>query len=320
MIAVALVLSLLGASPELDDGRAAFSTLKFERAVEKLRRAADDASLPTAERVEALDLLARSHVALGQADKARAAWDALLTLDPMAPEPQGSPKVRASFKQAKEAKFPPRYLQVTRRPSGNDVLDLELVNPWALEVRVELWDATEGKDFQKRGELTLSGNRGVMSLQPGTRGYVRVVGADGVLLASLGSATEAFDGPPAPPPPLVKDTPTQTPATTPQQPPARAETAPPAATQPQPVGLTTRKITGIVIGGLGVAVLAVGVGFLATGIDHKVKADGWPLNGISFPQYQQYDGDWLGNALGGGLLGSLGLAGLITGLVLLLSD
>lgn len=318
MIAAALLLSLLGASPELDDGRAAFSALKFERAVEKLRRAADDPSLVTAERVEALDLLARSQVALGQPDKARAAWDALLALDPMAPEPQGSPKVRASFKQAKEAKFPPRYLQVTRKPSGPDVLDLELVNPWALEVKVELWEAAQGRDFQKRGELSLTGNRGVMSLQPGTRGYVRVVGADGVLLASLGSPTEAFEGPPAPAP-LVKDAPTQTPATTPLPQPEHPVIAP-ATTEPQRVGLSTKKVAGIVVGAIGVAALGVGVGLLAAGYDQKAKADGWPLNNLDFTTYQLYDQAWPGTVAGGWVMGGVvGLVPLITGLILLLT-
>lgn len=318
MISVALVLSLLGASPELEDGRAAFSALKYEKAVEKLRRAADDASLPAADRAEALDLLARAHLALGQTEKAHAAWDALLTLNPMAPDPQGSPKVRTSFKQAKEAKFPPRYLQVTRAPSDGDVVALELVNPWALPVKVELWEAAPGRDFEKRGEVSLDGTRGVTSLRPGRRSYVRVVGADGVLLASLGSPAEALEGPPSPAP-LVRDAPTQRPATTPRPPPGRA-VVPVPTREPQPVGLSGKKIGGIVVGSIAIAALVAALQLLPVGIEQKVKADGWPTNGIDFATYQLYDKQWEGLTIAGGVLGTVGLAGLITGLVLLLAD
>lgn len=311
MAALSLVLfTLLNASPDLDDGRLAYSALKYDKAISSLKRVAEDASLPESERLEALGLLARSYLALGKQDEAKAAWSSLLALSPLASAPQGSPKVKASFKQAKEAKFPPRFVQLTKLASAPDVLEAELINPWSIDLTVELWEAVGAGAFEKK-LVAVNGSRVVSSLRAGSRNYLRVVGADGVLLTSLANPNEPIAGPAAP---LVVDSPRQPPSLVPA--PVILVSASPEPSAAPSTGWSARSIAAVVIAGLGLAALVTGGIFFALGLNEKSLADGWPLNSLDYDTATQYATTGPQKMITGGIFGGVGLAGLITGAVL----
>jgi hypothetical protein len=201
----AVVALLLAASPELEEGRLHMAALRYKAAVTALTKVADDAQAPLAERVEAGDLLARAHLALGNTAKAEAAYEALLSLDPMAAEPKAAPKVVAAFRRAKERRFPPGTVLLERRARSAELVEVRVVNPWRLAVQVELMSATSGAFTGKPVELDAA-LVGIATLSPGSRYYVRCLGPDGKVLASAGSELEPFAGPPAPPPAPVATT------------------------------------------------------------------------------------------------------------------
>ena len=312
-MSIAVLLLLLGSSPELDAGRVAFSAMRYQEAVEALGHAKDDASLPVAERVEALDLLARAHLALGRPDQARLAWDGLLALNPMAPEPTGAPKVRASFRQAKAARFAPHFLELSRRPSSEDVLELELVNPWGLEVKVELWEATAAHDFEKRA-LPVTEHRVVSSLAPGSRFYLRAVAPDGQVLSTLGAPTSPLLGPPE----LVSDRPLAVAERS--SPPLVVVPATSATSLPPTGGFGLRRWVGVGLGVVGLVAAIVGVVVLFAGIDEVNRGEGWPLNGLSMDESDRLSQTGLTKEVGGSATGLVGVAAIVTGLVLLLVE
>lgn len=311
-MSIALLLCLLGSSPELDQGRLAFGAMRYQQAVDELRRVADDEAAAAVERTEALELIARSQLALGRPDDARLAWDALLALNPMSPEPSGAPKVRSSFRQAKAARFPPRYLALLRRPSSDDVLELGLVNPWGLPVEVELWEASGAGDFERRA-LVVSDHRVLAPLKAGSRFYVRAVAPDGVALSTLGGPAAPLAGPPL----LLSDRPVAGQLTPPPSPPADTSALDEQGAARR-ASVIVRRWAGGSLAVAGLAGAVVGVVFFALGVDGLVRSEQWPENGLSLTDSELLGQTGQGRALGGGIGGALGLASLVTGLVLLL--
>lgn len=305
VLALTLTL-LLRATPELAEGRVAFSALKYRRAIEVLKPVTGDVTATLPERLEALELTARAYLALGRGEQAHTAWTALLSLDPMAPEPAGAPKVRASFQQAKQAKFSPTFVQMTRVPSAADVLEFEVVNPWRLALTAELWEAT-GDDFERRS-LTLAAGRVVTPLRAGSRNYVWLVGSDGVLRASLGSATEPLLGPPAlvaTDAPRLERPPVLVPVPPSSQSPGLAPTS---GTLPD-----ARRIGSVVVAALGVAGMVVGAVLLANGTANQALADGYPFNELDSEQAGAAGRQARDQFIAGGVTGGVGVVGLVAG-------
>ncbi|MDP3499900.1 MAG: hypothetical protein Q8S33_06190 [Myxococcales bacterium] len=195
-VVLALVLMV---SPELDEARLQMSRLRYKAAVPMLSKVAASTQLPVTERLEANELLARAHLAMGDTTKAEAAYDVMLSLDPMAAEPQGAPKLVAAFRRAKERRFPRGTVLLERRPRTPDVVEVQVINPWRTALTLQLMTATTGAFSPTT--MPLDDRRvAVATLTPGSRFYVRATGADGAVLAQVGSELEPFAGPPAPAP------------------------------------------------------------------------------------------------------------------------
>lgn len=195
-VVLALVLTV---SPELDEARLQMSGLRYKAAVPTLSKVAASTQLPVAERIEANELLARAHLAMGDTTKAEAAYDAMLTLDPMAAEPQGAPKLVAAFRRAKERRFPRDTVLLERRPRAVDVVEVQVINPWKTVLTLQLMTATTGA-FSPTTMPPDDRQVAVATLTPGSRFYVRAIAANGAVLAQVGSELEPFAGPPAPAP------------------------------------------------------------------------------------------------------------------------
>jgi hypothetical protein len=305
-----MMTAMFGASPELEEGRVAFARLKYQQAVDVLRPLTLKTDAPAEERAEAFELIARASLALGNTSQAVAAFDGYLQLKPMAEEPQGSPKVRAAFLEAKKARFPPGFVELLRRPSGNEVLELDVVNPWRVPLTLELWEATTG-DFVKR-ELAVQQNRALTALAPGSRAYVKAVGADGRTLAALGSAVAPIEGPPAP---VVVTRPTDAPKVEPTLAPTERLPLPPA---PELKSGGERRVGGWVSLGVGAVLIAVSVGLLAWGSSDKGCAAYFPFCASSLTEVSSLESSGNTKMLVGGI--GLGLGGLtaLTGAGLLL--
>lgn len=193
-VVLALVLTV---SPELDEARLQMSALRYKAAVPALSKVAASTQLPVTERIEANELLARAHLAMGDTTKAEAAYDAMLTLEPMAAEPQGAPKLVAAFRRAKERRFPRGTVLLERRPRTADVVEVQVINPWRSALTLQLMTATTGA-FSPTTMPLDDRQVAVATLTPGSRFYVRATGADGAVLAQVGSELDPFAGPPAP--------------------------------------------------------------------------------------------------------------------------
>ena len=301
-----MMTAMFGASPELEDGRVAFARLKYQQAVEALRPLTQNADAPAEERAEAFELTARASLALGKKPQAVAAFEGYLQLKPMADDPQGSPKVRAAFLEAKKARFPPGFVELQRRPSGNEVLELDVVNPWRVSLTLELWEATTG-DFAKR-ELAVEQHRALTALAPGSRAYVKAVGADGKTLAALASAAQPIEGPPAPvvEPKVVAvappaDAPKVEPTLTPK------ETLPPPPPPPEVKSGGGKRVGGWVALGVGVLLIAVSAGIMAWGASDKSCASNFPFCTSSLTEVSSLESSGNTKLLIGGI--GLGLGG-----------
>ncbi len=305
-----LLLLALAASPELADGRVALSALQYAKAVTLLSKAAADPQTTSAEQIEANELLARAHLALGHTRQAEEAFGALLRLSPMTPPPSGAPSLRTAFRNAKVSLFPAQYVRLTRRTTNAEVLELEVLNPWALPLEVELWQALGSSDFERRVR-PLDGDHFVAALPPGARSFVRVVGADGVLLASLGSSTEPLAGPAAPP---VADAPLRV-----ESPRVLPQPEAPVVLAPAPAW-SARRVTSVVVGVLGVVAMVIGGVVMAAGFGEQGRFQGWPLNGLSHAESVQAQQNAPPLLIGGGVSLGLGLAAAVTGGVLFFSS
>ncbi|MFZ5441333.1 MAG: hypothetical protein ACOZQL_15095 [Myxococcota bacterium] len=311
MSAGLLLVTLLLAHPDLDEGRVAVSAMKYRAAVPALTRVTQDAAASDAEVVEAYSLLAKSQLALQKPQLAQAAYEGLLQRAPMTADPEGSPALRAAFQRAKTALFPPRTVRLIRKPSGADTLVVEVINPWRLALTAS-WSSAR-PDAPAR-VLTLEEGRVVTSLAPGSAGWLEV-SAEGQVLAALGSRAEPLEGPPAPAV-ATTDAPKQEPTLAPQ-PKTSPEVLPPS---PAPVVNTSRRVLGWTLVGLGVAATATGVGLYVGGVSDQTRGENWATLDIPYEEavMLQARGPVLQQA--GGITGGVGLAAAITGVVILLTE
>jgi tetratricopeptide (TPR) repeat protein len=182
---------LVAANPQLDEGRALYQSLRYERAAEQLKLATQAPGLTPEERITSYDLLARSLAALGRMDEARATYRELLRLDPHAPAPRdAAPKIRDAFTQAKEALYRHDFVELELRQAPPGRLEARLVDPWGLVTAVRMQTrGPQGFTPQPlehgaagvRGELPPAGEDGDVAL------YVEAQGQEGQVLARLGS-------------------------------------------------------------------------------------------------------------------------------------
>lgn len=311
MSAAVLLLSLLLSHPDLDEGRVAFSSMKYRAAVPLLTRVTQDPAAADAEVQEALTLLARAHLALKAPDAAQAAFEALLRRAPMAEEPAGNPALRAAFAQAKAAVFPPGTVRLQRRASGEDTLLVEVINPWRLTL-VATWHQVDPSASTR--VLALDGRQLATSLAAGVTGYLELT-KDGQVVAALGSRAEPLKGPPAP---AAVDVPkVETPTLTP------VATAPPPAVTPAPAPAAPqlgRRIVGWTLIGLGVATTATGLGVFAWGTDEKRRGDGYPFTVEDYFEAQRLIASGESKITSGFIVGGAGLTSLVIGIILLLTE
>lgn len=305
-----LLVSLLLTHPDLDEGRVAFSAMKYRAAVPALTRVTQDATAADAEVQEALTLLARSHLALKSMDAARAAFEALLRRSPMADEPAGSPALRALFQQARAAVFPPGTVRLARRQSGEDTLLVDVVNPWGLAL-VATWHQV--RPIAASRVLTFQGNQLVSSLPVGTEGYLELT-KDGQVVAALGSRAEPILGPAGPMPP--SDAPKTEVALTPVAAPTPALT-PPAPLQPVSA---SRRVAGWTLVGAGIATVAAGAGVIAWGSDDRRRGDGFPFTTQDLIEAEALKVSGDTKMVGGGIVGGVGLTSVIIGVIVLLTE
>ncbi len=320
-----VVTMLLQVAPELEDGRAAFSKLEYQKAVTALTKVTASAA-PAMEKAEAYGLLARSYLALGKGAEAQAAFEGQLGQDPMAEEPVGAPKVKQAFLSAKKAKFPPTHLQLVRRPSTADSLVVEVVNPWRLQVTVESWEWTGHAEPRKKS-VPLDGQRLLLALAPGSKQYVRATASDGVVLATLGSVEAPIEGPPAAALLVQAKEPVDSPlpreaAKLPDSPPKREGT--PSEFLPLqknvPLGESVKNpVLGWVLAGVGTAATIVGLVFVGLGYLDYTKGDGFPFTVSDLPESIRLMKQGETELIVGGLVGVVGLAAVVGGVLILLN-
>ncbi len=314
MSAGVLLLALVLSHPDLDEGRVAFSAMKYRASVPLLTRVTQDPEAAETEVQEALTLLARAHLALKAPDAARAAFEALLRRAPMSGEPAGNPALRAAFAQAKAAVFPPGTVRLLRRASGEDTLLVEVINPWRLTL-VATWLQVEPVVSSR--VLVLEGRQLATSLGAGVAGYLELT-KDGQVVAALGSRAEPLRGPAAPPlaradAPKVEAAPALTPVSGPPEP---ALTPPPAPAPPQ-VG---RRIAGWTLIGLGVATTAAGAGVMVWGGDDKRRGEGFPFTTQDLPESERLIASGETKITSGVIVGGVGLTSVVIGTILLLTQ
>lgn len=312
---------LLQVAPELEEGRAAVAKLEYAKAIGPLKKVvASDA--PATEKAEAYGLLARSSLALGKASDAQAAFEGQLTEAPMTEEPSGAPKVKQAFLAAKKAKFPPSFLQLVRKPSSADSLVVEVVNPWRLAVTIDAWEWTGTADAQPK-PVPLDGQRLVLVLAPGSKQYLRATGKDGVVLATLGSVQAPLERPPAP---AVATSTTESTSTTEPPPPVRSrvegpppEFLPPAKATPASKPLFN-PVLGWVLAGVGTAATIVGLVCIGLGLSDTAKGDGFPFTVSTLEEAERLKLQGQTEFIVGGLVGAVGVAAVVGGVLILLHD
>jgi len=319
----ALVTLIVSASPELEDGRAAVSRLEYQKAIAALSKVTSSAS-PSTEKAEAYGLLARSYLALGKAAEAQAAFEGQLTEEPMANEPSGAPKVKQAFLKAKRARYPPTFVQLHRRPSAPEVLEVEVVNPWRLPLAIELSSWTEAAQPVTR-PILLDGNRFVVALAGGTKSAVRVLGSDGVVLATLGSPEAPINGPPlavvvSPPEPKrtevaapspSPDAPTSTPLT-----PNEALVPVSKGVSAAVGGLAGNRPLAWTLAGVGAAATIAGLIVMVLGFSDISSAE----DIIDFTESDRLKRQGELKTMLGGVIGGAGLVSLGAGVLLLLNS
>jgi hypothetical protein len=312
MSAGVLLLAILLSHPDLDEGRVAFSAMKYRASVPLLTRVTQDPAAAEAEVQEALTLLARAQLALKAPDAAQAAFEALLRRAPMVEEPAGNPALRAAFQKAKAAVFPAGTVRVARRASGEDTLVVEVINPWRLTL-VATWQQVEPSVSSR--VLALEGTQLVTALAAGVAGYLELT-KDGQVVAALGSRAEPLRGPSAPTPvdvPKTEVAPVLTPvAATP----APAVTPPPAPAPPS----VSRQVAGWTLIGVGVATAATGAGVIAWGSDDKRIGGGFPFTIQDLVEAQRLITSGETKMTAGGIVGGVGLTSIVVGVIVLLTN
>jgi hypothetical protein len=191
-LALALVVSQ-PPSPWLAEARELMRGLRFAEAAQRLEVARQVPSLQPEERQLALELLGYCHVALGQREKADAAYVALLREAPQAEltAEYASPKVQEAFDAAKRSLYPPDYVLLESRPAAPGRGVVALVDPWKLVEAVAVARRLDGGPWELE-TLEPAATLGFALVAPaGARleWYVEARRRDGSS-TSLGSAVE----------------------------------------------------------------------------------------------------------------------------------
>lgn len=309
---LSLVTLLLHVSPDLEEGRAASSSLKYAAAITALTKVTTS-DAPSVEKAEAYGLLARAYLAMGKAANAQAAFEGQLGEDPMADEPAGAPKVKQAFLAAKRARFPPGTVQLAKRPSGGDSLVLELINPWRLPLSVVAWEATTGEFVKK--PVTLDGLKVVLALPAGSKTWVQALDANGKSVATFASAAEPVLGPPAP---IVAQAPEKKPDA-----PVEVKTTPTTAPPPLPMtitpaepGLSVTRLTGFVLIGVGALAMIAGGIVAGLGFADYAKGDGFPFTIQDLIEAERLKSQGSSEQVAGAIIGGGGVLALIGGIAL----
>lgn len=315
MFAGLLLVTLVVAHPDLDEGRVAVSAMKYRPAVAALTKVTLDAAASDAEVVEAFGLLAKAQLGLKKPELAQAAFEGLLQRAPMVEEPPGSPALRKAFQQAKAALFPPGTVRLVKRPSGEDALVAEVINPWRIPLTASWFSLL---DEVGPRQVRIEEHRVVVALVPGSVGWLEL-SSGGNVVAALGSRARPIAGPLAPvvaegrPPPA--DAPAKAPALTPER--REGTLLPPAPVKA--VSPTRRALGwGLVIGGA--AATAAGIGLLGGGSVLVDRAENWVFNGLSYEQSERDRATGATLQLVGPIVGGVGLAALISGVLVLLTE
>lgn len=314
LMVLSLLAMLVAVTPELEEGRAAFSSLKYQQAITVLGTVTTS-SVPSSEKAEAFGLMARAYLALGKTANAQAAFEGQLQEDPMAEEPPGAPKVKQAFLAAKRARFPPGYVQLVKRPSGEDSLVLDVVNPWRVTLVMQAWEATTG-DFVKKAVM-LDGLRLVLALPAGSKTWVQAVSAEGKPLATFASASEPVLGPKlqvvvvAHEKEKKPDAPVEV-KTTPKE----APPAPPIVVTAPPTGPSANRVIGYTLIGVGAVAAIVGGIVAGIGSAEYAKGDGFPFTVTDLPESERLMLEGTTKMIAGGITAGVGGLSLIGGLLL----
>jgi hypothetical protein len=251
MLALVAVV-VLSVNPFLEEGRASYSALKWDKAEQQLRLACESPSNTAEERYEAHDLLARTLSATGRAEAALEAYARLLSLDPHAKGPtEAAPKIRELFRRAKESLYPRDYVRLRQLPSTPSQLELELVDPWAQVATLALFEAAQGDErFSERTMLKreFRATAELRALGPGQtlRYFVVARSESGQPLAQLGAIDK----------PLARETPAAlSSATLPAPSPALAQSPQP---QPESQALPKPRWVAWALTGLGASAAVAG--------------------------------------------------------------
>lgn len=310
---LSLITLLLHVSPDLEEGRAASSSLKYAAAITALTKVTTS-DAPSSEKAEAYGLLARAYLAVGKAANAQAAFEGQLGEDPMTEDPSGAPKVKQAFLAAKRARFPPGTVQLAKRPSGADSLVLELINPWRLPLSVVAWEATTG-EFTKKA-VTLDGLKVVLALPAGSRTWVQALDANGKSLATFASASEPVLGPPAPVVAVVPEKKTDAPVEVKTTPTTSAPPPLPMTITPAEPGLSVARLTGFVLIGVGALAMIAGGIVAGLGFADYAKGDGFPFTTQDLFEAQRLKQQGETEQIAGAVIGGGGVLALIGGIAL----
>ncbi len=180
------------ANPYLLTARTLVRELKFAEAIAQLEVARQVPNLDRAQRLETWELLAKCHVAEGNREPAEAAFTELLSL---APEHEldrstTSPKIVELFDAVKRRLFPDEQVSLVEETAPPGRVRARVVDPFHRAARVELRSKAAGPEWlTERLELRdgaidfrePTGEAGQVSW------YVRVIGADDAVVASLAS-------------------------------------------------------------------------------------------------------------------------------------
>ncbi len=186
--AVSVWLICSAAHPYLDEGQRLYEAQSWAPAAARLTMAADVPELSRAERRLAVGLLARCHLALGNAEQAQEAFAKLLSRDPSAPAPEGAPKLREVYARAKQRLYPPDYVRLEALAAPPGQLWIALVDPWAQVHQVRLFQAGASAAYTESAFEPAEDHYSA-PLEPGAERYfVRAESRAGAPLAVLGDA------------------------------------------------------------------------------------------------------------------------------------
>jgi tetratricopeptide (TPR) repeat protein len=254
-LALLLGFEALGASPELEKAKKLYSELKYRDA-----DAAIDAawSMPNNSRDEVLTLLQLRGIvsaSLGNAQKAREAFTALVSLDPARKLPDDlSPRVMTTFYEARGriidlGRVEAKALAATEKAGQVEQLNVDVVDPVALVAKARFHLRT-GASWTEVAVAVERGKAAVPVAAPQVDWWLELLSAQQGVLFELGSATA----------PLSAGTPLKTPSTASS---ASVEPLPPPPAAPPEAVVTAqthRPYLPFAVGAVALGAVAVGAG------------------------------------------------------------